>query len=1183
MKKYIHLLTLIVSIICSGVFAQTITPSTDKNAVVHSQLRVATTSESDANNPTKAVITINYSDGLGRSLQTVGYQQSPTQKDIITSATSYDKYGRPTLSVLPVPATSGTGAYQNNALGLGQSFYADSRPYSSVSLENSILSREREVMGAGQVWQTNNKKTQVFDETAGSDIRLYKLDGSNNIVFNGAYPNNSLFKKRIIDEQGHTNITIQDKQGRLIQKQQQDATGYITTYYIYDGLNRLKAVIQPEGYKFFEENPIINSINYNSTEWNKWIFFYLYDNRGRMIEKKVPGAGLEYMVYDKWDRLVWQQNAQQREKELWTFKKYDAFNRLVMSGEKSENRNRVDLQAETSAWGGGRYESRIVGGVSYSLTNSYPTLGSTSEIREVYYYDDYGSWLSGDMDFDRANAYHDQHPTFVGMATGGKVRNTESNNLMTYTNYYDNKRRVIQTFAHNVYGRIERTDFQYNFAGDILEIKSLLRDENNVANVQVERFEYDNVGNRTVFKVAMGAAPTETVCSYEYNEIRQQKTKKYYPNRQYGQIPNTPDFIIRPPSPTAQNTQDIAKRYILLQPNTVINSANLTTYLAQIGQGAVSNAVVQGLQTMNFGYHVRGMMNCVNCASGLPVLDDMQNDIFANKLNFEENGLYDENISKEIWKSKLNTASNRSYTHTYDPAKRILASVYTGDMYSNENFNFSVNGYDKNGNITGLNRNGARTLTNGIPTTFGAIDQLTYFYNGNRLTGVTDGATGNEDVGDFRDNNSDSDYTYWTDGSLKSDANKGISLIDYDTYLNKPKLVSYSDGERWIRFYYASNGTKIKQTNSASEEFHYTPKSIYQRKNNVTALYQISQSEGRVLPVSGGFVFEFQYNDHLGNLRASFRDSLAAPVNGVYPPPVITQENTYFPFGLEHQGTDFYRVSPNQFQYNGKEKVAMFNLGWSDYGFRSLDLQTVRFISSDPLASDYPQWTTYQYAGNMPIKFVDLDGLEPAFYNPNGSVVPASDHLQTRMPVGAKLVSPRASGYNAFSEMTTRATSMALNFVPYLGAVKAITETVVGKDVITGEDLSTTERVLGAVPFVGKVKKEAKVVEEAAEETVTLRHYTSNKGLDGIKKDLEIKAYDQNRVFAEKARGKPLSAADVSEKYLIDKSSARNYVEFQVPANKVKNVTNSRTGNIEQVIEGSIKLNKATTKFIKRN
>jgi RHS repeat-associated protein len=977
MKKiYLYLILVLFSFHFEA-FGQTI--STDKNAVIHSKLRVATTNEADASDPTKALITINYSDGLGRHLQTVGYQQSPTQKDIITGATTYDKYGRATVSVLPVPATSGTGAYQSNAIGLGQSFYGDNRPYSSVSTyDNSPLNRERETIGAGQTWATNNKKTQIFNESAGTDIRFYKLDGSNNIILSGTYPTNSLYKKRIIDEQGHTSIEITDKRGRLVQKQQQDDTGYITTYYLNDGLGRVLATIQPEGYE------LNASINYNSTEWNRWVFFYQYDYRGRLIEKKTPGTETEYMVYDKWDRMVWHQTAQQREKGLWTFKKYDGLNRLIISGEKSESRNRVDLQAEASAWSGSRYESRVGGGIYYSYSNAYPQLFTTADIREVFFYDDYTAWLPSGMGFDGANAYHSQHPEFHTMATGGMVRNTENGNFMTYANYYDNKRRIIQTFAHNLYGKAERTDFQYNFAGDVLEIKSLLFDENNVANVQVERFEYDNVGSRTVFKVAMNAAPSETVCSYEYNEIRQLKTKKYYPNRQYGQIPTTPEFIIRPPSPTAQNTQDIAKRYILLQPNTVINASNLNSYLAQIGQGAVSNVVVQGLQTMNFGHHVRGMMNCVNCVSGLPVLDDTQNDIFANKLNFEENNLFDGNISKEIWKSKLNTGSNRSYTHTYDAAKRILASAYIGDMYSNENFNFSVNGYDKNGNIKGLNRNGARALSNGIPTTFGAIDQLTYFYNGNRLTGVTDGATGNEDVGDFRDNNSSSDYTYWTDGSLKSDANKGISLIDFDTYLNKPKSVTYSDG-RWIRFYYSSNGTKIKQTNSANEEFHYTPKSIYQRKNNVTALYQISQSEGRVLPITGGFVFEFQYNDHLGNLRVSFRDSLAAPVNGVYPPPVITQENTYFPFGLEHRGTDFYRSFglQNQFQYNGKEKVSMFNLGWSDYGFRSLDLQTVRFISSDPLASKFPELTNYQYASNNPILNIDLDGLEGlSFDNP---------------------------------------------------------------------------------------------------------------------------------------------------------------------------------------------------------
>lgn len=951
MKKYI-LLFFVLFPVCS-VFGQSI--STDKNAVIHSKLRVATTNEADGNDPTKAVITINYSDGLGRHLQTVGYQQSPTQKDIITGATTYDKYGRATVSVLPVPATSGTGAYQSNVIGLGQSFYGDTRPYSSVSaFDNSPLNRERETIGAGQAWASNNKKSQIFNESAGSEVRIYKLDGSNNIILSGTYPTNSLYKKRLIDEQGHTSIEITDKRGRLVQKQQQDASGYITTYFINDGLGRVLATIQPEGYE------LNASINYNSTEWQRWVFFYLYDYRGRLVEKKTPGAETEYMVYDKWDRMVWHQTAQQREKGLWTFKKYDGLNRLVMSGEKSENRNRVDLQAEASAWNGGRYESRMVGGVSYSLTNSYPTLGGTSEIREVFYYDDYGSWLSGDMAFDRANAYHDQHPESHNMATGGMVRNTENNDRMTYVNYYDNKRRIIQTFAHNVYGQIERTDFQYNFAGDILEIKSLLRDENNVANVQVERFEYDNVGNRTVFKVAMGAAPTETVCSYEYNEILQQKTKKYYPNRQYGQIPTTPDFIIRPPSPTAQNTQDIAKRYILLQPNTVINSTDLNSYLAQIGQGAVSNVVVQGLQTMNFGYHLRGMMNCVNCASGLPVLDDMQNDIFANKLNFEENGLYDGNIAKQLWRSKKDNIL-RSYLYGYDPAKRSTSATYSAEN-SNENFNLTVNGYDKNGNIIGLNRNGL----NG--SSYGAIDQLSYFYNGNRLNGVTDGINGNASIGDFKDNGSNSDYSYWTDGSLKSDANKGISSIDYDTYLQKIKQINFSNG-KFIKLFYGLESKVVKRLNSDNERWEYTPKSIY--KNG--ALHQISQAEGRILKLSNQFVFEFEYRDIWRNLRASFRDSLATPSNGIYAPPVITQTTDYDLYGFELSNS---QKGSNNFLYQNQERVADYGLSWDFFSRRPSDNQLGRFTSIDPIASDFPHNSPYALQENKFGLGVELEGME---------------------------------------------------------------------------------------------------------------------------------------------------------------------------------------------------------------
>jgi hypothetical protein len=49
-----------------------------------------------------------------------------------------------------------------------------------------------------------------------------------------------------------------------------------------------------------------------------------------------------------------------------------------------------------------------------------------------------------------------------------------------------------------------------------------------------------------------------------------------------------------------------------------------------------------------------------------------------------------------------------------------------------------------------------------------------------------------------------------------------------------------------------------------------------------------------------------------------------------------------------------------------------------DYGFRIYNPQLGRFLSVDPLTRSYPFYTPYQFAGNKPIQFIDLDGLEEA-------------------------------------------------------------------------------------------------------------------------------------------------------------------------------------------------------------
>jgi len=57
-----------------------------------------------------------------------------------------------------------------------------------------------------------------------------------------------------------------------------------------------------------------------------------------------------------------------------------------------------------------------------------------------------------------------------------------------------------------------------------------------------------------------------------------------------------------------------------------------------------------------------------------------------------------------------------------------------------------------------------------------------------------------------------------------------------------------------------------------------------------------------------------------------------------------------------------------------------------DYGFRIYDARIAKFLSVDPLSKSYPWYTPYQFAGNTPIKFIDLDGLETFDPNMNGGV-----------------------------------------------------------------------------------------------------------------------------------------------------------------------------------------------------
>ncbi len=84
-------------------------------------------------------------------------------------------------------------------------------------------------------------------------------------------------------------------------------------------------------------------------------------------------------------------------------------------------------------------------------------------------------------------------------------------------------------------------------------------------------------------------------------------------------------------------------------------------------------------------------------------------------------------------------------------------------------------------------------------------------------------------------------------------------------------------------------------------------------------------------------------------------------------------------------GRSFTSSLGSRYGFNGKEKDGNGEWGSTlsnyDYGFRIYNPSVAKFLSVDPLRKSYPWYTPYQFAGNMPIWAIDLDGAEPTAAN----------------------------------------------------------------------------------------------------------------------------------------------------------------------------------------------------------
>lgn len=152
------------------------------------------------------------------------------------------------------------------------------------------------------------------------------------------------------------------------------------------------------------------------------------------------------------------------------------------------------------------------------------------------------------------------------------------------------------------------------------------------------------------------------------------------------------------------------------------------------------------------------------------------------------------------------------------------------------------------------------------------IDLLSYTYNGNILTSVSDGAPAGQSAEGFSDGNpTGTDYLYNANGFLISDANKKITSISF-TLMDRPVQITFDTGEN-IRYAYGGDGSLLNVSyynssdNVPTRTLDYVGELVFEDG----VLTDIYHDLGRVR-ANDGFKYQYYLVDYLGNTRVVLQE-----------------------------------------------------------------------------------------------------------------------------------------------------------------------------------------------------------------------------------------------------------------------------------------------------------------------
>ncbi len=931
---------------------------------------------------------VTYFDGLGRAKQVIGVKDSPAGKDVVTQI-EYDQFGRPVKDYLSVPqnATQSGGIYTAPLSG-AVSVYGAEKIYSEKVLENSPLGRIQKQFQRGNDWSSKPVTFGYAINTLADKVRRFitatswENDATKSVLGeNELYPASLLYKNTVTDEDGNTVIEFKNSKGQVVlSRKVSGGTEDADTYYIYNEYDQLAFVIPPLA------GAAVDIVS-NPVKQEQLLYQYRYDKKNRLVEKKMPGKGWEYSVYNKADQLILTQDTVLKGNGQWLFTKYDQFGKTIYTGITNNDASRVSMQNNANV-NTNLYETRAstagltLNGMPVYYTNlSTPT--NVTQILSVNYYDTYPpgapsvpTQVFGYGVLQQPGSGNTSVLSTKGLVLAYYIRNIDDDRWTKNYTYYDTKGREVSTVSFNYQGGYTKTETELDFTGNPLKTYTYHKRKFDETGVTLkERFVYDAQNRLKQHYHQVDDMPEELLSDNTYNELSQLVNKKI-----------------------GNNLQSIDYTY------------NIRGWLTGINKDQMS---VTDLGGKLFSYKVKYTQK-----EGITNPDGV---LFPGK---NVAARYNGNIAEVDWRSVeipgvYPSLTPKRYGYAYDSLNRLTAGFYQNPLnpYSKENTESMQ--YDLNGNITGMYRTSVMENGSTIAT---KIDDLAYTYNGNIAVKIKDNSgnsTGYEGTAGYA-------IGYDANGNITSMPDKRFSEIKYNI-LNLPALLSVNLGTMGtdISSLYRADGTKLNKTSvnivygyytttTTTEKTDYLDGFQYYKKDISTSggdigteLMMMSRAmepqaftpilvdptidpvlgggtignitlatpktpDLQFFPTSEGFYdyqknqYIYQYKDLYGNVRVSFGKNSEGALE-------IIDNNDYYPYGMNHlkTGTSYFgQNSFKKYKFLGNE---LQETGIYDMNARFYMPDVGRFLQHDPLSNT--SFDPYGYSFGNPVFFKDPAGL----------------------------------------------------------------------------------------------------------------------------------------------------------------------------------------------------------------